>query len=148
MAGRLVASAGPPQKVSCPTDGATAMTRGALLYVDPTVAAGGVVRIATGAAEATTSPALFVATSTIAATATTVEAYLVAPDQFWEWDTAANTAAGQIFKRDNMSTSLLVDNTATDDATLRGVLTHLYNVGAAADRKAIYKFNHAGAVTA
>ena len=148
MAGRLVASDAPPQKVSCPTDAATAITRGALLYVDPTVAAGGVVRLATGLAEATTSPALFVATQTVAAAATAVEAYLVTNEQLWEWDTAANTAATQVFKRDNMSTSLLVDNTATDDATIRGVLTHLYNVGVAADRKAIYKFNHIGAVTA
>lgn len=148
MAGRLVGSAAPPQKVSCPTDGATAITRGALIYIDPTVAGGGVVRIATGGAESTTSPALFVATQTIAAAGTSVEGYLVSSDQLWEWDTAANTAANQVFKRDDMSTSLLVDNTATDDTTVNGVMVHLYNVGAAADRKAVYRIVNLGQVTA
>ena len=148
MAGRLIGAAAPAQRVQCPTDGATAITRGALIYVDPTVVAGGVVRIATGAAEATTSPALFVANATIAATATSVLATLVTSDQLWEWDCAADTAATQDLKRHNMSTSLLLDNTATDDATIRGVWTLLYRRGAAADRFAICKANVVGAVTA
>lgn len=148
MAGRCVGNAAPLQKFSCPTDGSTAVTRGALLYCDPTVAAGGVVRLCTATAGAITAPALFVATQTIASTGTTVEAYLVTPDQVWEWDTLADTAANQLFKRDLVSTSLLINNTSTDVATTFGILTHLVNAGATTARKALYKFNVCGNVTA
>lgn len=148
MAGRLVGGSHAAQVIQCPTDGATAITRGALLRVDATVAAGGVVRLANGTDDTTTVAALFVAQETVAAAATSIRATLVAPDQLWEWDTAADTAATHVFKRHDMSTSLLVDNTATDDTTTQGMLVLLYQVGAAADRRAIFKIAHLGQVTA
>lgn len=148
MAARLVGGAETAHVFSCPTDGATAITRGAVLYTDDSVAGGGVVRLFTGAAEAITDPAFFVARETVAAAATVVLCTLVSPEQIWEIDTAANTAANQLLKQNDASTSLLVDNTSTSDATVQGVFNALANVGAAADRKALYKIAHLGQVAA
>lgn len=129
---------------SLPTNGSTAITRGSLLYVDET---NRIVVPADSSAE-TTVTTLFVARETIASTATEIECYLVDGSQLWEADCAANTASTHALVVHDMSTALLVDNTATTDASTNGIFLGLKVVGAAADRKLIGKFLALGQVTA
>ncbi len=53
-------------------------------------------------------------------------------------DTLNNTSASHNYQRMILSTSLVVDNTGTDDAN--GVVVQVEPYGVAADKKAIFKF--------
>ena len=135
MAARLVSDPAASQRFELVTSGSTAITRGALVFitfasdrVDPATSTTG-----------TTITNIGVAAETIASTGTEIDVILLNPSQIWEIDCAADTAANQVLNRHSMSTSLVVDNTGTDISTTLGIWLMLARVGAAGDRKALFK---------
>lgn len=136
MALKLVQGKRTAQVFSCPLDGSTAVTRGAMLYVDESVGTGGVVRLATGAAEAT-ELVQFVANQTVASGATTILATLIEPGQVWAIDTLNTEAATHNFKHHLMSTSLLLNNTVNTVSTHHALWLQIDFIGATTDNKAL-----------
>lgn len=144
MAARLVGEPSAAQRVSLTTSGSQAFTRGALVFVtyasdrvDPVTSSVG-----------TTVNLIGVAAQTIASTATVIEVILLHPGQIWEMDCTSDTASNQVLNRHGMTDSLNVANTSSDTATTLGIALMLSTVGAAGDRKALFKLLAVGQVTA
>lgn len=144
MAARLVGDPSAAQRVSLPTSGSTAFTRGALVYI---TYASDRVDPATSSAGSTVN-LVGVAAQTIASTATFLEVILINQGQIWEMDCTAATASNQLLNRQVLTDSLTVNNTSSDTATTLGIALQLANVGATADNKALFKFLVVGQVTA
>lgn len=98
-----------------------------------------------------------VATTTLRAVAQTpltsvgsvssVEAILVNPLQLWEIDCTNNTATNQLWKRHAMTDGVAVNNSSSEATGTTGVAEMVAIVGAAADKKALFRL-HSAVVTA